>query len=183
MITRTLSRGFTLIELLIVISILGILATLVVVNLSGARKSARDAERIDNLKTIQTALESYFNDKGYYPPASCGWDCNGYSQSTQSNWNNLAQELARYLPQLPADPVNTGLNPWQSGNYAYAYGNVGRDSQPVGYDLIAQFETNNPDRCELRKFRWGFTKTETCNANGGGNSNLVYAISERLVDN
>ena len=60
-------KGFTLIELLVVIAIIGILATLAVVALQQARKNARDAKRIADVRQMQTALELYFNDNQYYP--------------------------------------------------------------------------------------------------------------------
>ena len=60
-------RGFTLVELLVVIAIIGILATLAVVALQQARKNARDAKRIADIKQIQTALELYYNEWGIYP--------------------------------------------------------------------------------------------------------------------
>ncbi len=59
--------AFTLIELLVVIAIIGILATLAVVSLQNARKNARDAKRIADVKQMQTALELYYNDIGQYP--------------------------------------------------------------------------------------------------------------------
>ncbi len=64
---KTKKQGFTLIELLVVIAIIGILATLAVVSLQNARKNARDAKRIADVKQMQTALELYFNDNGQYP--------------------------------------------------------------------------------------------------------------------
>ena len=60
-------KAFTLIELLVVIAIIGILSTLAVVSLQNARKSARDAKRIADVKQMQTALELYFNDWQTYP--------------------------------------------------------------------------------------------------------------------
>ncbi len=60
-------KGFTLIELLVVIAIIGILSTLAVVSLQNARKSARDAKRVADVKQMQTALELYFNDWQGYP--------------------------------------------------------------------------------------------------------------------
>src|SRR5579872_300255 len=60
-------KGFTLIELLVVIAIIGILASIIMVSLGGARAKARDAKRISDLKEIQLALANYFNDYGFYP--------------------------------------------------------------------------------------------------------------------
>ena len=60
-------KGFTLIELLVVISIIGLLSTISVVALNGARKKGRDANRVSNIKQVQTALELYFNDEYAYP--------------------------------------------------------------------------------------------------------------------
>ena len=65
MITR--SRGFTLVELLVVVAIIGLLATLSVLALGSARVRARDAKRLSDIKTVQTALELYHNDQGRYP--------------------------------------------------------------------------------------------------------------------
>ena len=65
--TQLQKKGFTLIELLVVIAIIGILATLAVVALQNARKNARDAKRIADVRQMQTALELYFNDWQAYP--------------------------------------------------------------------------------------------------------------------
>jgi len=60
-------KGFTIIELLIVIAIIGLLATISIVSLNGARLKGRDAARLGNIKQMQTALEMYYNDQGRYP--------------------------------------------------------------------------------------------------------------------
>src|ERR1035437_851165 len=57
-------RGFTLIELLVVMSIVGVLATTVIMTLNPAELIAqsRDAVRISDLSTIDSALGIYQTD-------------------------------------------------------------------------------------------------------------------------
>lgn len=86
--------GFTLIELLIVITIIGILSSLMVVNYIGVRARARDAQRKADLRQIQSALELYRSDAGNYPAAllACG--------------SQLAFNGTVYMNKIPCDPTN-----------------------------------------------------------------------------
>lgn len=68
-------KGFTLIELLIVIAIIGILASIVLVSLGDARRSARDTQRVANIRNAQLALELYNNDNGGYPGVTTVGTC------------------------------------------------------------------------------------------------------------
>lgn len=60
-------RGFTLIELIVVISIIGVLSTLIINNLNDARARARDTKRKQELSSLKTALRLYYNDYQTYP--------------------------------------------------------------------------------------------------------------------
>ena len=65
---KNAQKGFTLVELLVVIAIIGILATLVLLQLGTARSRARDTRRITTVAQVQTAVETYAEDNnGDYP--------------------------------------------------------------------------------------------------------------------
>ena len=57
------ARGFTLIELLVVIAIIGILATVVIINITGAQKKARRNGAIANMnEVLKVASGCLIND-------------------------------------------------------------------------------------------------------------------------
>ena len=57
-------RGFTLIELLVVIAIIGILATIVIVNVNSARNKAKDAAVKGSIDSIRVAAELFYDGTG-----------------------------------------------------------------------------------------------------------------------
>ena len=175
---KNTKKGFTLIELLVVIAIIGLLSSIVLASLSSARMKARDSLRVSNLRQIRLALDLFYDANGYYPQSDCGWDCNNYRYSyVPASWNNLAADLAPYI-KLPKDPINSNCGPWDNACYSYAYGNVGRATQPVQYDLTAQFENpNNPQRCGLKNWRFYFNNQSWCTAFGAIYSNQIYEDS------
>lgn len=164
-------NGFTLIELLVVIAIIGLLSTMAVVSLNSARTKARDAKRKHDLQNIKKALDMYYDSNGTYPPAPCGYDCNGYYYSSDASWATFQTYLAPYLPTLPIDPVNTGGAPWSANGLTYTYGNVGKTTYPAQYDLTGHLEsTSDPDRCAVKQYYYWVTKAPWC---GGYSSQII----------
>lgn len=115
--------GFTLVELLVVISIIGLLSSIVLTSVNSARAKARDARRITDLKQLQTAIELYYDANNQYPQPATGW----------SNWSSAAPGYGNrptdyilgiapnYIPVLPIDPKPNG------GGGGYLYNSNGTD--------------------------------------------------------
>lgn len=104
-------RGFTLLELLVVISIIGLLASITIVSIDSAKKRARDAQRLSDMAEIQKALELYKEASGEYPANTdndcSGWDA-GYNSGDGSN--DFIPSLTAVSSQLfistPGDPLS-----------------------------------------------------------------------------
>lgn len=103
------TRGFTLVELLIVVVIIGILITgiVTVINPAQVRGRARDAQRIADLKTLQTALEQYYLKKRTYPAAG-SFPSGSFvyvSPSSGVLYTNLVNTPeTKVLDKIPTDP-------------------------------------------------------------------------------
>jgi general secretion pathway protein G len=105
-------KAFTLIELLVVIAVIGMLSSIVLVSMKGAREKARIAKAQSEIRQLVTAMYLYKENHGELPPI--GDNCSACSNPCNSSWTAVIDAL-----------VNDGLlgsridkDPW--GNY-YCY--------------------------------------------------------------
>lgn len=127
--------GFTLIELLVVIAIIGILASVVMVSLSAARKRGRDARRVRDIQELNNALALYVTAIGSAPdlgsptcadPTSYDNTCFA-SETNPSVWSTLQTQLSPYISKLPTDPCGISCFDYNGpdlkyrGYFAYTY--------------------------------------------------------------
>lgn len=115
------SGGFTLIELLVVTAIIGMFTSILVGNMNEAQAIARDAKRMEDMKTINQALELFFSDYGRYPGVLDGIPLTGQLIGVG---NEIDTALLRYLSTAPIDPLHdagTGVTPTAGALFFYSY--------------------------------------------------------------
>lgn len=88
-------RGFTLIELLIVMSILGILASIAVPHYQRNLIKAREAVLMEDLYQMRRAIDAYFADHVSYP----------------ESLDDLV--ASKYIRDIPRDPFTQSTDTWE----------------------------------------------------------------------
>ncbi len=154
-------QGFTLIELLIVIIIIGILAGILIniINIKEYQAQARDARRMNDLLSVQTALvDSLANQSiSLVDTTGCG-DCdsiNGTDAIDGTGWvkfNDLrGRGLIDIISVLPTDQIN-------DADYHFEYYSDGIDFELNAflesdrYQINAQQDGGNDDTVYERGF-------------------------------
>lgn len=116
-------NGFTLVELMVVIFILGLLTTIVVINVLPSQDRAMIQKARSDIATLGQALEMYRLDNLGYPTSSDGLQALITPPASLATTGRYRQ--GGYIKKLPDDP-------W---GRPYQYDNPGR--QGPGYDLYS----------------------------------------------
>jgi general secretion pathway protein G len=85
MVRRRRQAGFTLLELIIVVTMIGILASIAVPALMQMPRRAKESVLKTNLRAIREAIEQHYGDRGRYPAT-------------------LDALVPKYLKTVPLDP-------------------------------------------------------------------------------
>ena len=102
MVSKKKSSGFTLIEVMIVVVIIAILAAIVVPHILKRPEQARLVAAKQDILSIQSALDLYKLDNGFYPTTAQGLQALVVQPTTPPVPRNWAS--GGYLPKLPVDP-------------------------------------------------------------------------------
>ena len=157
---KNTSGGFTLIELLVVVAIMGLLASIVLVNINSARTKTRDVLRKVGLRQLQSSLEAYYSTNGGYPstdPDNLSYTGVWYSSEVgdeagpngpDNNGDWIPGLVPDYVSELPKDPRG-GTSPIDYCNrdgYTYKSAFLYK-SDGVNYKLLSNcaFENNSSD--------------------------------------
>lgn len=128
---RTRQRGLTLVELMVVVAILGLLATIVVLNVLPAQDQAAAQKARTDIAAIESALTQYRLDNLDYPSQQAG-----LSALTAPPSGLRQPERYRpggYVQRLPDDPWGRPYQYAYPGEFSeFDVYSLGRDGQPGG---------------------------------------------------
>ncbi|HEX3997277.1 MAG TPA: DUF1559 domain-containing protein [Pirellulales bacterium] len=108
-------RGFTLVELLVVIAIIGILMSLLLPAVQGAREAARRSTCSNNLRQIGTAALAHESQMGFLPTGGWGWWWAGDPDQgfSPKQPGGFFYNILPFIEQTAVHDVGSGLGPSQ----------------------------------------------------------------------
>src|SRR5437660_908947 len=90
--------GFTLIELLVVIAVLAVLAFIVIFNVTGVKNKGNAAACATDVKSVQTAVDSYINDGSKAGALTVG------APIPAGDWTDLVPNYLHTAPNVTGAP-------------------------------------------------------------------------------
>ncbi|MBU1863523.1 MAG: type II secretion system protein GspG [Candidatus Omnitrophica bacterium] len=124
------SKGFTFIELLVIITIIGVLLTLIIPMGSQARAKARQTKAKAEIAALETAMSAYYADMGQYPTDG------GESDGNETDNTDIITQLSGRTGGTGAwDAGITGLADWNGPYMEFDSDNI------VGGQFIDPWKT------------------------------------------
>lgn len=133
---RAHCSGFTLIEVMVVVLIIGILASIVALNVSPNIDKGFEAKIKNDLLALESALDLYKMDHFSYPTTDQGLEALVVAPSDLAN----SSKWKKYIKRLPKDPWEKPYvyrSPGQHGEYDIS--SYGADGQPGGENSNKDF--------------------------------------------
>lgn len=128
-VRRRPANGFTLVELMVVIFIIGLLATVVMLNVLPSQDRAMTEKARVDISTLEQALETYRLDNLNYPSTASGLQALVAAPSDLARPERYRQ--GGYVRRLPDDPWGNPYryaNPGRSGPFdVFSYGADGKE--------------------------------------------------------
>jgi prepilin-type N-terminal cleavage/methylation domain-containing protein len=142
------TSGFTLIEVMVVITIVGLLASMVLASLTDARAKARDAQRVQLVKELQKALELYRSqNNGQYPCATAMPACASGGGQVNVNGSTRVALFDAAIAPFVVFPNETSTHvPLTQGSILYRGGSgtgsaTGTPNISTSYAIVLRRET------------------------------------------
>lgn len=88
---KQLQHGLTLIEVMVTVALVGIIAAVAVPNYASYMLRSRVPTGLDQLGSMATRLEQFYQDTGNYGAGSCG---NGMAMPTPDNYSQIVCVLS-----------------------------------------------------------------------------------------
>lgn len=130
---RSKEAGFTLTEIMVVIFIIGLLSTVVVINVMGARSGAQVETTRAQLSSLNGALQQYSLDMYDYPTTDQGLEA--LIARPAGAADNASYRKGGYINKLPTDGWNRPFvyrKPAEDPSRPFDLLSLGADGQPGG---------------------------------------------------